>query len=314
MRYIKPRDILLELAYHRGVSETFEKDLVNYINKKNTNAPRNIKIIGNEILSKFPTTIEAQHIGSGSYDIEGDILLITEDKPINIEIKMSDSFGKGTLANVSQKLFQTINPGIIGYQDFHNGYIYEDMPFKDYCWMLVGESMGKKIRTSSEYQVLLRTLRDSDSAIVDEIVEITNGIKLEYNDYLVDELKKTPDYLYKLTFLVRLLKDGIHTYSEIKNYLSEFKKVDDYKKRSKYYVVYIYNASSSNISSEIVDYSKALDTVHSIDAVGQSLVLKNIEGQTILRFSTHWKNICQGGATPCFNIFHGNIDMTENII
>jgi hypothetical protein len=304
MIYIKDREKMYEMSsYHRGIAEDFEKKLTSYINNRNVNAQANVKLVGDYIIQCFPDIVEAQHIGSKSYNVEGDILLVTESKPINLEIKTSDSFGKGTLANSSQKLFTAIDPNILGYQDFHNNFIYKNMRFKDYCWKIVGDKVGKKIRTASEYATILRTLRDSGSEVVDEIVDTTNDIKLEYNSYLIKELKKTPDYLYKLTYLVRLLKDGIHTFSDIRKELAEFKGIESYKKRSEYYVVYIYNVSS-DVSCEIADYSKAIDTVYSIDFVGQSIVLKNIDNDIILRFSTHWKNLCQGGATPCFNIFH----------
>lgn len=313
MIYIKDREKMYEMSsYHRGIAEDFEKKLTSYINNRNTNAQSNVKLVGDYIIQTFPDIIEAQHIGSTSYNVEGDILLVTESRPINLEIKTSDSFGKGTLANSSQKLFTAIDPNILGYQDFHNNFIYKNMRFKDYCWKIVGEKVGKKIRTASEYATLLRNLRDSGSEVVDEVVDTTNDIKLEYNSYLIAELKKTPDYLYKLTYLVRLLKDGIHTFSDIRKELAEFKGIESYKKRSEYYVVYIYNVSS-DVSCEIADYSKAIDTVYSIDFVGQSIVFKNIDNDIILRFSTHWKNICQGGATPCFNIFHGNIKI-ENYL
>ncbi len=312
MKYILKRDeiILEELAYHRGIAEEFEKDLVSYLNLRNTNAKWNIKVVGNKIIDTFPNIIEAQHIGSSAYNIEGDILLITESKAINIEIKMSEHYGKGTLANISQKIFKAINTEIESYQDFHNNYVYEDTNFKNWCWTKVGDAVGKKIRTASEYQTFLRNLRDSGSYIVDEIVEQTNFIKIEYNEYLISELLNTPDYLHKLTLLVRLLKDGIHTYADIKNEISELKPLDQYKQRSEYYVVYVYNVFG-DVSCQIVDYSEALDTVHDIESNGQSIVLKNSEGKIIVRFSTHWKNICQGGATPCFNVFHGNIKMEE---
>ncbi len=310
MRYIVSREQILELSsYHRGIAEDFEKLLTNYLNNPNSRVPQNIKFVGDKIKDKFPNIIEAQHIGSHAYNIEGDILLITKDKAINLELKTSDTFGRGTLANVSQKLFQAINPEIIGYQEFHNNYVYNDITFREYCWKSVGDNFGVKIKTSAEYQRYLRTLRDAHSEIVDNIVNITNEIKIEYNEYLVNELKSTKDYLYRLTYLVRLLKDGIHTYSEIKKSLDEFKSSEQYISRSKYYVLYVYNVSS-NISCQIVDYNKALDTVVDIEANGQSIILKNKDGQTVLRFSTHWKNICQGGATPCFNVFHGAVDIS----
>lgn len=311
MKYISSREKLFELStYHRGIAEEFEKDLTNYLNNQNSRVAPSVKLVGDEIKENFPNIIEAQHIGNRAYNIEGDIMLITSDFAINLEIKLSDSFGKGTLANVSQKLFSAINPSIMGYQEFHNNYVYENTTVKNYFWELVGNTIGKKIKSNSEYQTYLRNLRDSGSSIVKEIVDLTNKIKIDYNKYLLDMLKSTPDYLYKLTFLVRLLKDGIHTFSDIRQELEDFKSIEEYKSRSKYYVVYVYNVST-NVSCQIVDYSKALDTVHSIEAVGQSIVLYNVDKQIILRFSTHWKNICQGGATPCFNVFHGNVSVDD---
>jgi len=314
MKYISPRDRLFEFSgYHRGVAEEFEKDLTTYLNNANSRVSPSIKLVGDEIIKNFPNIIEAQHIGNRAYNIEGDIMLITSSVAVNLEIKLSDSFGKGTLANVSQKLFSAINPAIIGYQEFHNTYAYNGTTVKQYFWNLVGTTIGKTIRSNTEYQTYLRNLRDSGSSVVKEIVDLTNKIKLEYNVYLINMLKNTPEYLYKLTFLVRLLKDGIHTYSEIKHEMEDFKSIEEYKTRSKYYVVYVYNAST-NVSCQIVDYSKALDTVHTIEAMGQSIVFYNVDKQIILRFSTHWKNICQGGATPCFNIFHGNVSVEDLVI
>ena len=39
---------------------------------------------------------------------------------------------------------------------------------------------------------------------------------------------------------------------------------------------------------------------------GQSIKMLNQHGKVVLRFSTTWKNICQGGATPCFTVFTGD--------
>jgi hypothetical protein len=46
--------------------------------------------------------------------------------------------------------------------------------------------------------------------------------------------------------------------------------------------------------------------VTKVEATGKSIKFVNASGKDVVRFSVTWKNICQGGSTPCFNVFIGN--------
>jgi hypothetical protein len=47
-------------------------------------------------------------------------------------------------------------------------------------------------------------------------------------------------------------------------------------------------------------------TVTHVEAKGKQIKLKNSKNKDVLTISVNWKNICQGGATPSFNVFIGN--------
>ena len=47
-------------------------------------------------------------------------------------------------------------------------------------------------------------------------------------------------------------------------------------------------------------------TVTQVEAKRKHIKLQNVKGRDVLTNSDNWKNICQGGATPSFNVFIGN--------
>jgi hypothetical protein len=57
---------------------------------------------------------------------------------------------------------------------------------------------------------------------------------------------------------------------------------------------------------EFYDFLDMDRTISNITSEGKSIKFQNSKNRDVLRFSVHWKNICQGGATPCFNVFIGN--------
>ncbi len=66
------------------------------------------------------------------------------------------------------------------------------------------------------------------------------------------------------------------------------------------------NFENSKQSVEIYDFDDMDSKVANVISVGKSIKIQNKMGKDILRMSVHWKNICQGGSTPCFNGFVGN--------
>ena len=57
---------------------------------------------------------------------------------------------------------------------------------------------------------------------------------------------------------------------------------------------------------EFYNFADMDRTIAKIEASGQSIKFYNANNKDVIRFSVHWKNICQGGATACFNVFIGN--------
>ena len=64
-------------------------------------------------------------------------------------------------------------------------------------------------------------------------------------------------------------------------------------------------------TTEFFDFLDMDRQVTSIEAKGKQIKLKNTRGKDVLTISVNWKNICQGGATPSFNVFIGNEFYTE---
>ena len=54
------------------------------------------------------------------------------------------------------------------------------------------------------------------------------------------------------------------------------------------------------------DFSEMDSVVTEVVNSGKSIKMLNQHGKEVLRFSVLWKNICQGGQTPCFTVFVGN--------
>ena len=71
-----------------------------------------------------------------------------------------------------------------------------------------------------------------------------------------------------------------------------------------YCVVKHYESKKQSVS--FYDFSEMDSVVTEVVSSGQSIKLLNQHGKEVLRFSVTWKNICQGGQTPCFTVFVGN--------
>jgi hypothetical protein len=57
---------------------------------------------------------------------------------------------------------------------------------------------------------------------------------------------------------------------------------------------------------DFFDFTDMDRHVTKVEATGKSIKFVNASGKDVVRFSVTWKNICQGGSTPCFNVFIGN--------
>lgn len=220
--------------------------------------------------------IGATWVGREDYDAKGDVNVILDNGLIiPVELKTSKSGGEGTLGNWgTSKLHKNVDAEISDYPTYEteNGY-------DAYRYEIVGDFLGKKVESRKEYENTLRSLKKTNKnhPVLLSVIECAAESKTHYAKYAGEminkHIKKTNDWL-----LNEINVDDL-VYCVIKNY------------------------GKDNVSAEFKDFNHI--KVASAIAEGFSIKLLDLAGKTIIRFSVHWKNICQGGSTPCFNVFYG---------
>jgi len=260
-------------------ADEVEKNIVNELNNIDTEHEY-AKLAATELNNKF-NILEAHWTGSGNYDENGDIKLITDNGDVFIELKASAKTSGGTTANVSQAFFKDNVHEALGYTD------YEDNNGITAHRQLLANTTNKKV-----YEKTLRDSRSTDKILLNQIVSFTNTKKPEYIDFMLPKLNKNKAKLSKLLFL---LKNGIHTKDAIKKH-------SDSKVQDNYYILFItkYNTTPA---VRLVNPNKITYNVTNIERAGESSIVFKNKDEALMRFSVHWKNICQGGATPCFTVF-----------
>lgn len=241
-----------------------------------TNIANEIK---SQIVAHFPNEkiVKASWIGGDDYGNVGDVRVELTSSIIPIELKFSLEQGRGTAKNLSAKLFQKrIDPSIMSYIEYDKSFGYKKQRFD-----LIESLTGKTYKRDNAYHADLRVFRDTKPEVLDKIADITAPGQEGYAKYVANECNK---YLDKVNILVQSLLN---------------KQVSDMM----YCVVRNFNTSTQAV--EFMDFDKE-NTVVKVVASGKSIRCFNSNGKDVVRFSVHWKNICQGGKSPCFNVFIGN--------
>lgn len=221
--------------------------------------------------------VKAIWSGGDDYGNVGDVKVHLTNSTIPVELKFSLEMGRGTAKNLSAKLFQKkIDPSILSYIEYDKQFGYKKQRFD-----LIESLTGKKYNKDNQYHAELRIFRDTKPEVLDKIADITSPGQEGYATYVANECNK---HLDKVNALVQSLLN---------------KQVPGMM----YCVVRHFNTSDQSV--EFMDFDKE-NTVVKVVASGKSIRCFNSNGKDVVRFSVHWKNICQGGKSPCFNVFIGN--------
>lgn len=227
--------------------------------------------------------LNAVWVGGDTYKDPGDVHVLWPDRKDRIELKFSHASGSGTAKNISQRtLTKKISSEILSYQEWDNN---QGLKAKRYS--LVEQRIGRSLATASDYCRQLRKFRDAQDPIIDAIADITGPGQETYAAYAAQQLNL---YLDKVNGLVH---DILGTSD-----------LDDHQQDVLYCV--IRNFESTKQTVDFFDFTDLDKFITRVESSGKSIKFYNKNSKDVLRFSVTWKNICQGGSTPCFNVFVGN--------
>ncbi len=230
---------------------------------------------------------EAQWVGAEAYDDKGDIKVFLDHfTEVPVELKVSNAGGSGTKANPSQAIFtKKVNENIISYSEYDKQLGLLDKRFK-----LVEDKIGRSIESNADWGRVLREFRNTEPEVLEQVADITTPGQAAYAKYAATELNNNLD---QLNILVQDILSGDNTTSDFSS-----------DSELMYCVVKHYESKKQSVS--FYDFSEMDSVVTEVVSSGQSIKLLNQHGKEVLRFSVTWKNICQGGQTPCFTVFVGN--------
>ena len=244
--------------------------------------------IRRELQQQHPgdSILEAEWVGGNNYADPGDVHVSLAGGPVvKIECKFSHGKSSGTAKNLGQAtLSKQIHDSILGYGDF-------DQPHRQQRYQLVEKHIARPLKNAADYQRVLRQLRKSSSTADVEIYEqiplLTEPGQLLYAIYAADCCNQ---HLPRVNELVRSILNIDESSVVARNVV--------------YCIVKQFETKQQSV--EFYDYTAMDHNVTHVTSSGKSMIFQNAHGQTVLSWSVHWKNICQGGQTPCFNVFVGN--------
>lgn len=166
----------------------------------------------------------------------------------------------------------------------------KQMGLLDKRYSLVEDKIGRPIRNASDWAKVLREFRVTDPAVLEQVAEITAPGQSGYASYAAEQLN---NYLDSVNAIVSDILAGNNTTSASSS-----------DSEMLYCVVKYYEDKKQQVN--FYDFTDMDSTVTQVVSSGQSIKMLNKHGNVVLRFSVTWKNICQGGQTPCFTVFVGN--------
>jgi hypothetical protein len=264
--------------HERAWAEQAEKDVTDGLNGI-YRGPFIKKIVDSIQGSISNEYTQAIWVGGKDYDNPGDIHLETENGLIRIELKVSRQEGGGTTKNLGSTAFtKRVNSDILSYKqwDIEHG-------LKDRRYKMLENRIGRKIKNTRDYENQLRILRDQKDQIIEQIVDITSPGQESYAKYAAEKLNMD---LSKLDNLINLVLGT--------------NKLDESEQNVLYCVVK--NFESEDQTIEFFDFSNLNKIVTEVKSSGKQIKFYSKDTQ-LMRFSVNWKNICQGGANPSFNVW-----------
>lgn len=269
-------------GHHRDWAEKAEKQVTNALNREDTSTYIQRIALAIQIKINKPY-VKAVWVGSEEYNRKGDVHLHQEDGTIiPIELKFSKEKGSGTKANTTTEIVKDfLSEEVQSYPEFDEQFRKERY---NYLGNIVGLELSKK-----QYETALRKFRESKRSVLTEIENNAKRSAESYASYLADKMN--------------------NNLNEVTSFAIEILKGNNTRKKSKLNEELVYcvvkNFNKENQSVSFYDLNNTESTICSVKATGKTIRLLNQSGKDVLRLSVHWKNICQGGANPCFNIFLG---------
>lgn len=231
--------------------------------------------------------IQAVWTGGGNYKDPGDIHIMLESGTITrVETKFSHGQGQGTRKNPKTSILRKkLDPTIKTYEELDEAWGYRDTRYK-----MLESRLGRAVINRADYENNLRHLRDNDDPFIDDISLATVPSQESYAVYAAGEMNK---YLDRLNEWV----------SDLLGIPDEDRPTLD--QDLIYCVVKAFESDRQTV--EFLDCSQVDTKITNVVTSGKSIKCLNQFGKCVIRFSVNWKNICQGGQNPAFNIFIGNI-------
>jgi hypothetical protein len=276
--------------YEREWSEIAEKAVADGLSGQAVSV--SVQLVVDEIkklvseLNPNDTIQNAVWVGGNNYKDPGDVhVYLVSGKIERIELKFSRGFGEGTAKNLGGKTFtKKISTTITSYPE-------HEKDLKEQRKVLVESSIGRTLKNDSDYVRQLRAMRETDeekfNVLKEQLSSITSPGQITYAQYAAEQLNQ---YLANVNILVNSIL-GSNAKVVVRQDLL-------------YCVVKYFESDKQTV--EFYDFLDMDRTISNIVSEGKSIKFQNSKGRDVLRFSVHWKNICQGGATPCFNVFIGN--------
>jgi hypothetical protein len=225
--------------------------------------------------------VQSVWTGGENYKDPGDVhVILASGKREKVELKMSKTGGSGTAKNLGARTFhKLVSENIMGYLEFE-----QDYKLQRYAFM---ESLvGRKFKNAVDYCKELEKY-PKKGTVHTQVADITKPGQVAYAQYASKELNK---YLTEVNSLVgRILNvSGVEA-----------------PKQDIFYCV-VQHFEDQRQTVEFYNFADMDRTIAKIESSGQSIKFYNAKGKDVIRFSVHWKNICQGGKSACFTVFIGN--------
>ncbi|MGC9107070.1 MAG: hypothetical protein ACP5IE_02615 [Infirmifilum sp.] len=326
--------------FERREAEILEKAVAYILNSREEKVSHMCaRVVTNHIRRDFGEIVNAEFIGR-SYNEPGDIKLVLRNGRVAyVELKYVIG-GKGTRANIGQdaltefKLFK--GEGVLSWsafrkkEDFDKKVLELLNQYKHYDPAKLRAYKGGEKERKARYlreilkpgpgeaveNVVERVLKSSNdkvkeaALIVKQILDLAREDKLKYIEYLIG-LEQDPEAIRKFTILLLL---GVHKKNSIKQSFYKFGSFIKSLKEGQFnYVTYYVRKGNCKVCKEdltslINKLLVALD-FRVLCERGETNCLIEYKDpgdnrwKPLLRVVFHWKNVFQGIATPCLNIF-----------
>lgn len=237
--------------------------------------------IVNHLYALHPRMTGVEWIGGGDYSRRGDVL-IHDPNPIAYELKVVKS-GSGTLANVSERFFQLIDPTLLSWMEWE-----EETGVRQARWAILENHIDRSFTSRADFVNTARALRNSHDPIMGELAERANAGKVQYLTYILPTLKREVN---RLAGIMTGLTQGHHTQEAIRDFMVGVPPEGEYR-------ILVHNTTDQTIT-----VSSPHERVVILDIVLAGQKVDVLTNMGLFSIVAHYKNVAQGVDTPCFLFF-----------